>query len=69
MPGDILGSGTVGTGCILELSIEHGGDRYPWLREGDEVNVEVDVLGSLTHRIVAGPPLKPLRAERTRAHA
>src|SRR5687768_16239142 len=28
--GDVIGSGTVGTGCILELSLVHGGDAYPW---------------------------------------
>ena len=33
--GDVLGSGTCGTGCILELSTLHGSDQYPWLRPGD----------------------------------
>ena len=32
-PGDVIGSGTVGTGCILELGLVHGRDRYPYLRE------------------------------------
>ncbi|MEV6654968.1 fumarylacetoacetate hydrolase family protein [Streptomyces sp. NPDC051219] len=43
-PGDVIGSGTVGTGCILELSRVHGGDRYPWLRPGDRVELTVDQL-------------------------
>ena len=30
--GDVIGSGTVGTGCILELSGTHGPDAYPWLQ-------------------------------------
>jgi 2-keto-4-pentenoate hydratase/2-oxohepta-3-ene-1,7-dioic acid hydratase in catechol pathway len=61
VPGDIIGSGTVGRGCILELSIEHGSEAYPWLKPGDEVVLEVDLLGRLEHRIVPGPALRPLR--------
>jgi 2-keto-4-pentenoate hydratase/2-oxohepta-3-ene-1,7-dioic acid hydratase in catechol pathway len=61
VPGDIIGSGTVGHGCILELSIEHGSEAYPWLVPGDEVVLEVELLGRLAHRIVPGLPLRPLR--------
>jgi fumarylacetoacetate (FAA) hydrolase len=46
-PGDVLGSGTCGTGCILELSLVHGSEAYPWLRPGDEVVLSVEGLGSL----------------------
>jgi fumarylacetoacetate (FAA) hydrolase len=46
-PGDILGSGTVGTGCILE----HGDGR--WLRPGDVVELEVEGLGVLRN-VVGG---------------
>jgi 2-keto-4-pentenoate hydratase/2-oxohepta-3-ene-1,7-dioic acid hydratase in catechol pathway len=52
VPGDVIGSGTVGTGCILELSISDGSDAYPWLRSGDEVVLEVERLGQLRNRIV-----------------
>jgi len=52
-PGDVIGSGTCGTGCILELSLVHGGERYPWLRPGDVVELEVDRLGVLRNRVVA----------------
>jgi 2-keto-4-pentenoate hydratase/2-oxohepta-3-ene-1,7-dioic acid hydratase in catechol pathway len=45
--GDVIGSGTCGTGCILELSLVHGGDAYPWLQPGDVVEVAVDRLGSM----------------------
>jgi 2-keto-4-pentenoate hydratase/2-oxohepta-3-ene-1,7-dioic acid hydratase in catechol pathway len=45
--GDVIGSGTVGTGCILELSRTHGLDAYPWLRPGDSVVLEVEHLGSI----------------------
>ena len=44
-PGDILGSGTVGTGCILE----HGDGR--WLRRGDLVELEVEGIGVLRNRV------------------
>jgi fumarylacetoacetate (FAA) hydrolase len=44
-PGDVLGSGTVGTGCILE----HGDDR--WLQPGDEVELEVEGIGILRNRV------------------
>jgi fumarylacetoacetate (FAA) hydrolase len=43
--GDVLGSGTVGTGCILEL-----GDGR-WLRSGDIVELEVEGLGVLRNRV------------------
>jgi fumarylacetoacetate (FAA) hydrolase len=44
-PGDILGSGTVGTGCILE----HGDGR--WLQRGDVVELEVEGIGVLRNSI------------------
>jgi 2-keto-4-pentenoate hydratase/2-oxohepta-3-ene-1,7-dioic acid hydratase in catechol pathway len=67
VPGDVIGSGTVGTGCILELSITHGSSAYPWLQPGDQVVLEVDTLGRLEHRIVPGPQLNPLRPARSTA--
>ena len=59
-PGDVIGSGTVGTGCLLELSGLHGTERYPWLQPGDVVTVEVEQLGAVTGRIVPGPAPVPL---------
>jgi 2-keto-4-pentenoate hydratase/2-oxohepta-3-ene-1,7-dioic acid hydratase in catechol pathway len=50
-PGDVLGSGTVGTGCILEH------DTGRWLRPGDVVELEVEGIGILRNRI--GPPRLP----------
>jgi fumarylacetoacetate (FAA) hydrolase len=47
VPGDVLGSGTVGTGCILE----HGDGR--WLRPGDEVELELEGIGVLRNRVGA----------------
>jgi fumarylacetoacetate (FAA) hydrolase len=52
-PGDVIGSGTCGTGCFLELN----GSKVTmdqWLRAGDSVALEIDGLGRLEHRIVAG---------------
>lgn len=63
MPGDLIGSGTVGTGCILELSRVHGADTYPYLRPGDAVHVEADTLGAIDARIVPGQPGIPLRKD------
>lgn len=42
-PGDIIGSGTVGWGCIME----HGPEVHRWLEPGDEVELEITGLGRL----------------------
>jgi 2-keto-4-pentenoate hydratase/2-oxohepta-3-ene-1,7-dioic acid hydratase in catechol pathway len=47
-PGEIIGSGTVGTGCILEL----GTEVHRWLQPGDRVELEIDQLGVLKNSIV-----------------
>jgi 2-keto-4-pentenoate hydratase/2-oxohepta-3-ene-1,7-dioic acid hydratase in catechol pathway len=47
-PGEIIGSGTVGTGCILEL----GTEVHRWLQPGDEVELEIDKLGVLRNTII-----------------
>jgi 2-keto-4-pentenoate hydratase/2-oxohepta-3-ene-1,7-dioic acid hydratase in catechol pathway len=47
-PGDVIGSGTVGSGCLLEL----GPDVHSWLKAGDEVALEIERLGTLTNTIV-----------------
>jgi 2-keto-4-pentenoate hydratase/2-oxohepta-3-ene-1,7-dioic acid hydratase in catechol pathway len=59
--GDVLGSGTCGTGCILELSLVHGAEKYPFLQPGDEVELEVDGLGILANRVeaAAAAPFSP----------
>lgn len=49
MPGDVIGSGTVGGGCILELTPEVVGG---WVQVGDVVRLEVDGLGALENRVV-----------------
>jgi 2-keto-4-pentenoate hydratase/2-oxohepta-3-ene-1,7-dioic acid hydratase in catechol pathway len=47
LPGDVLGSGTVGTGCLLELTKGQG----PWLQPGDVVELEIERLGILRNRV------------------
>jgi fumarylacetoacetate (FAA) hydrolase len=49
-PGDVLGSGTVGTGCILELTPEAVGG---WLKAGDVVELTIERIGTLRNPIVA----------------
>ena len=49
LPGDYLGSGTVGTGCILELRPDNVGG---WIKKGDVVRMEVERLGVLENKIV-----------------
>jgi fumarylacetoacetate (FAA) hydrolase len=50
-PGDVIGSGTVGTGCLLELNGSKITDNL-WLKPGDDVTLEVDALGKLENKIV-----------------
>ena len=51
-PGDVIGSGTVGTGCILELTPEVVGG---WLKPGDVVELEIERLGTLRNTVVERP--------------
>ena len=54
--GDVIGSGTVGTGCFLELNGtgKLNDPNYPeqWLQEGDVVEMEIEGLGRLSNTIV-----------------
>ncbi|HTQ65180.1 MAG TPA: fumarylacetoacetate hydrolase family protein [Puia sp.] len=55
-PGDIIGSGTVGTGCLLELNgtgrLNNPEYVEQWLQEGDEIEMEIEGLGILKNTIV-----------------
>jgi fumarylacetoacetate (FAA) hydrolase len=55
LPGDAIGSGTVGTGCILELTPQVVGG---WLKPGDVIELSVERLGILTNRIIERPSVK-----------
>ena len=61
VPGDVIASGTVGTGCILELSRVHGVEVYPWLKPGDHVTLTIDRLGSIESTVLAGQEPQPFR--------
>jgi fumarylacetoacetate (FAA) hydrolase len=51
-PGDLLGSGTVGTGCLLEVKDSTLGR---WLEPGDLVTLAIEGIGTLQTPIVARP--------------
>ena len=55
-PGDVIGSGTCGTGCFLELNgtgkLNDANFKPQWLKEGDIVTMKIDGLGILTNTIV-----------------
>jgi len=55
-PGDVIGSGTVGTGCFLELNgtgkLNDPEYKEQWLQEGDEVEMEIEGLGKLKNTVV-----------------
>ena len=52
----MIGSGTVGTGCFLELNgtgrLNDPNYKEQWLQEGDVVELEIDGLGKLSNTIV-----------------
>jgi fumarylacetoacetate (FAA) hydrolase len=54
-PGDVIGSGTVGTGCFLELNgtglLNDKSYKPQWLQDGDEVVMEITGLGRLVNTI------------------
>jgi fumarylacetoacetate (FAA) hydrolase len=62
-PGDVIGSGTVGTGCYLELNgtwtleAKAKGETFKpvWLQNGDTIELEIESLGRLKNTIVKAP--------------
>jgi len=54
--GDVIGSGTVGTGCFLELNgtgkLNDSNYKEQWLQPNDVVEMEIDGLGKLSNTIV-----------------
>jgi len=55
-PGDVIGSGTVGTGCFLELNgtgkLKDANYTAQWLQPNDAVEMTIDALGTLSNTIV-----------------
>ncbi len=60
LPGDVIASGTVGSGCLLELTLGQG----PWLQPEDVVQLEVERLGILENRIQPPQPATSTGASR-----
>ncbi|GAB4290788.1 MAG: fumarylacetoacetate hydrolase family protein [Ignavibacteriaceae bacterium] len=71
-PGDVIGSGTVGTGCYLELNgtwaleaKEKGQEFTPvWIKEGDVIELEIDMLGKLSNKIIMAQPSSSILAKK-----
>jgi fumarylacetoacetate (FAA) hydrolase len=55
-PGDVIGSGTVGTGCFLEINgtgkLKNPDYTEQWLKDGDVIEIEAEELGILRNTIV-----------------
>ena len=71
-PGDVLGSGTCGGGCLFEVWGRQGRAAHPPLRPGDTVSLTVEGIGTLTNTVVAGVepvPLPEARPGRLRSRA
>jgi 2-keto-4-pentenoate hydratase/2-oxohepta-3-ene-1,7-dioic acid hydratase in catechol pathway len=62
-PGDIIGSGTCGGGCLAE-SWGRQGEVWPPLKPGDQVTMTVDRLGTISN--VVAPAHTPVRLGRAR---
>ncbi|GAB3311492.1 hypothetical protein GCM10027451_23490 [Geodermatophilus aquaeductus] len=64
-PGDVLGSGTVPTGCLFEHFSMSGGDAGEgfrgWLKPGDRVRMRVEGIGEIENEVVPGPAVHLLR--------
>jgi fumarylacetoacetate (FAA) hydrolase len=71
-PGDVIGSGTVGTGCYLELNGTHrleadkkGEEFTPtWVADGDTMELEIAGLGKLVNRIVKADAERSILAKK-----
>ncbi len=71
-PGDVLGSGTCGSGALIEIRARRGADDYPWLKPGDTIELTVQGIGTLINQIVSGADpiqLSPARPGRLRSRA
>lgn len=60
VPGEVIGSGTVPTGCLVEHANTKGEDFRGWLEPGNVVRLEVQGLGETRQEVLPPPPLHPL---------
>ena len=55
-PGDVIGSGTVGTGCLLEINgtekRNNSSYKEKWIKQGDVIEMEIDLLGKIKNKII-----------------
>jgi 2-keto-4-pentenoate hydratase/2-oxohepta-3-ene-1,7-dioic acid hydratase in catechol pathway len=65
-PGDVLGSGTCGSGCLAELWGRNGAKTPPPLAQGDTVTMTVQGIGTITNTVGACRPVSPVRPARQR---
>ena len=74
-PGDVIGSGTVGTGCYLELNgtwtleAKAKGEKHNpvWLQNGDTIEMTIDGLGKLSNKIVKSTESNSILAKKKKA--
>lgn len=67
-PGDVLGSGTCGSGCLAELWGWRGSQQPRPLLAGDTVRMTVEGIGTIHNTVIAGPPLHPVPPATQRWH-
>jgi len=67
--GDVLGSGTCGGGCLVELWGRSGQQLPPPLAIGDVVTMTVAGLGTIENTVVAGDPVHPVPPARRKSPA
>jgi 2-keto-4-pentenoate hydratase/2-oxohepta-3-ene-1,7-dioic acid hydratase in catechol pathway len=66
VPGDVLGSGTAGSGCLAELWGRNGGLTPPPLQPGDEVVMTVERLGAIRNTVGRSRPVPEIPPARQR---
>jgi 2-keto-4-pentenoate hydratase/2-oxohepta-3-ene-1,7-dioic acid hydratase in catechol pathway len=65
-PGDVVGSGTCGSGCLAELWGRRGRHEPPPLRPRDVVTMTIEGIGTISNEIVAGVEPIPIPRARQR---
>jgi 2-keto-4-pentenoate hydratase/2-oxohepta-3-ene-1,7-dioic acid hydratase in catechol pathway len=66
MPGDLIGSGTCGRGCLAEIRGREGSGQAPPLRPGDVVTLTVEGIGTVSNTVAPAAEPVPLPAARQR---
>lgn len=67
--GDVIGSGTCGSGCLAELWGRNGRREPPPLRPGDVVELTIEGIGTIANEVVAAREPVPPPPPRARAVA